>query len=251
MRQVLGVVLVLASCSVAVAQEDRRDSGGRGLITFEGPAGLFINPTSGTLPRGQFTPQYCVALFEQEDVVVAWHQAMIAYGVTDWLEVGAIGVIEHFDSDHSLAAGGPLLRIRLLEDEGWQPEVGLGGVLREGADVLTRRTVFAAASKRFPIDELGILRAVRLHTGIRRYWQDADVNAANGTVAFLGGELELPRGLFLVAEISTRSETLRHTPFAFGVQVRRPDGFAFTLAVLQTGNQDGLGAYVGIGINFQ
>src|SRR5262245_3375262 len=32
---------------------------GRGLLTLQGPSGMFINPTSATLPQGKFTLQYC------------------------------------------------------------------------------------------------------------------------------------------------------------------------------------------------
>lgn len=251
MRLALVLVGVLLSCSVCAAQEDAAYTGGRGLITFEGAAGMFINPTSGTLPKGQLTPQYCILVFEQHDTTVVWHQAMVAFGVTDWLEVGAIGVIEDFDSDQSVAAGGPLLRVRLLQDQAWQPELSVGGILREGDEHLTRRTIFAAASKRFPIDPQGIVRAVRLHAGVRQYWQDPDVNKGSAALGYFGVELELPRGIFLVGEVSTKNDAIEHIPFAVGVQVRRPDGFGFTLAVMQTGNQDGVGAYVGIGISFQ
>jgi len=32
----------------------------RGLITLEGPSGMFINPTSATLPQGRIILNYCV-----------------------------------------------------------------------------------------------------------------------------------------------------------------------------------------------
>jgi len=40
---------------------------GRGLITLEGPSGMFINPTSATLPKGAYTAQYCLFFPEPSD----------------------------------------------------------------------------------------------------------------------------------------------------------------------------------------
>lgn len=248
MRRLVGIVILLAvtQSAVARAEETRLP----GLITYEGPAGLFINPTSSTLPRGSLTAQYCFLVYDQRDRTVMWHQGMAAYGITDWLEVGAIGVVESFDSsNHTIAAGGPLLRLRVLPEGGLLPELSVGGFLREGNDLLTRRTVFAAASRRFPIADDGIVRALRLHAGVRQFWQDGRVNEGDASILFVGAELELPNGVFLVGEVSTKDDVFRRTPFAVGIQVRR-GSFGFTGSVLQTGNQDGIGVYLGIGINF-
>jgi hypothetical protein len=222
--------------------------GGRGVVTFEGPTGLFINPTSGTLPQGQFAAQYCILTFDQRDALSVWHQGLASYGVTDWLEVGAIGVVQQFEDDATRAAGGPFARLRLLKDEAWQPEVSLGAILREGDEQLTRRSTFAALSKRFPLGHEGA-GGFRLHAGARYYLQGSGAES-DAVVGYLGGEIELPRHIFLVVEVSTRPPALQSTPYAFGFQLRRPDGFGFTLAAVQTGNQERIGVYVGIGINF-
>ena len=56
--------------------------GGRGLITLQGMAGMFLNPTSGTLNQGQFTAQYCV-FFDQYSTNTIGQGLMLDYGVTD------------------------------------------------------------------------------------------------------------------------------------------------------------------------
>ena len=75
------------------AANDASYSGGRGLITLEGVSGMFLNPTSGTLSQGEFTGQYCAARLDAKDGIEVQHTPMVAYGVTDWLEIGAFGSI--------------------------------------------------------------------------------------------------------------------------------------------------------------
>src|SRR5688572_23844625 len=70
----------------------------RGLITLEGPSGMFINPTSATLPQGKFTIQYCL-FFPNRDTDIVGHGTLISYGVTDWLEVGAVGNLIDVNAD--------------------------------------------------------------------------------------------------------------------------------------------------------
>src|SRR2546423_12947036 len=38
----------------------------RGLITLEGPSGMFLNPTSATVPQGTFDAGYCLILTDRE-----------------------------------------------------------------------------------------------------------------------------------------------------------------------------------------
>ncbi len=228
--------------------------GGRGLITFEGVSGMFLNPTSGTLGSGQFTVQYCIAALEQNNDNLIGHAAMASFGITDWLEVGAQGLIldaDNNDDNQSFAVGGPLARIRLIKDHGWQPELSIGGMLREGNENLRRRTIFVAASKALGISPKGWLRAFRLHTGFRQFWQDSDVKkSGTGSIVYVGGEVELPKYLFVVAEVSNKDNVFTDVPYSFGVQLRHPDGIGFSLAAIQPGDQSQLGVFVGIGINF-
>jgi hypothetical protein len=223
------------------------DAGTRhGLISWEGPSGLFINPTSADLPRGAFALQYCVLVFEQAGTDVAGHQAVASYGITDWIELGVSGLTLD-DAESTTFRGGPFVRVRLVEDETW-PEVSVGGIVRAGNERLSRQTVFVTASKYVDTGG-GFVRSVPLHAGLRQIWQD--VNDETALIAYAGAELELPRGIFLVGEVSTKADVFEHTPYSFGVQVRRPDGFGFSIAGVQTGDFDKLGVLVGIGISFQ
>src|SRR5262249_21848687 len=144
---------------------------------------------------------------------------------------------------------GPWLRLRIIKDERWWPEFSVGGIVREGNKHLRRETIFLAGSKGFPIAS-ELLREVRLHAGFRQFWQARDVNPGDASIVYAGGELALPKYLFALAEISNRSDAFPHTPFAFGLQARIPEGYGFSLAGIQSGNDDGIGVYIGIGVNF-
>lgn len=246
------VTVVLGALGAAQAQEANNPYvGGRGLITIEGVTGMFLNPTSGTLPEGAFTAQYCVAILRQNDDEELMHTGLVSYGVTDWLEVGAFGRVNDQDNvDHSIGAGGPLIRARLLKDEGWMPEFSVGALSRNGYENLERHTLFAAASKYVPIDPEGWVRGFRLHVGFRQFWQDSDVNEANGSIPYVGGELALPGNLFLVSEVASKDDVSEHNPMSFGVQWRPSPNFGFSAAAVQTGGEDRLSPYLGIGISF-
>ncbi|MHC4994149.1 MAG: hypothetical protein ACYTGQ_03760 [Planctomycetota bacterium] len=226
-------------------------TGGRGLITMEGVSGMFMNPTSGTLPEGVFTAQYCVAILDQNGDEEFQHTSMLTYGLSDWLEVGGFFRVSDLDNaTHNIGGGGPLVRARLLKEEDGTPEVSVGWLSRMGYENLTKHTLFVAASKRFAIDEDGPVKAFRLHGGLRQIWQDSDVNEANGSVGYIGGELELPMDLHFVAEVSTKDDVFNHTPFAFGLQWRPAPNLGFSFAGVQTGGEDSISPYVGIGITF-
>jgi hypothetical protein len=205
---------------------------------------MFLNPTSATLGRGQLAVLYCVLVFDQDDEFLAGHQGTLAYGVTDRIEVGAAALTLD-EVEATTLRGGPFLRVKILEERAW-PELSAGAILREGNDRLSRGTVFLTASKYLATGD-DVVRGIPLHAGLRSLWQ---AEGEDAVIGFLGGEIELPRGLFLVAEVSNRSDVFEHTPFSFGLQVRRPDGFGFSLAGVQAGDQDALGVLVGIGISF-
>jgi hypothetical protein len=234
------------------AKNDASYSGGRGLITFEGISGMFLNPTSGTLGQGQFTPQYCATILDEGNTTEVAHTVMLAYGITDWLEVGVHGRVSDFNvPDRTIGAAGPLLRVRLLKDESWWPELSVGGLLREGHTDLTRRTLFVAASKGMKITNAGFLHSFRLHGGFRQFWESTARHKGDASIVYVGGELELLRHLYFIGEVSNKDDVFAHTPFSFGVQLRHPSGFAFTFSGLQRGNQESIGPYVGIGFNFR
>lgn len=225
--------------------------GGRGLITTEGPSGMFLNPTSGTARQGGFAAQYCAAFLKVPGGATNHaHGAMISYGITDWLEVGGVALVLDLDDvNHNIGVGGPFFRVRLLRDESWWPELSVGAVGRFGYRAIESETVFVAASKRFALDEGGFFRAFRLHVGFREIWQDASFAEANGSIVYTGGELEFPCNVFLVGEVSNKDDVYAHTPFSVGVQIRSPQ-LALSIAGIQTGGLEQISLYAGIGIDY-
>jgi len=276
MRKLLAVIILIGWVSVCSAEEgvpaqprqvdlranapkwfagnDGNYKGARGLVTLEGITGMYLNPTSGTLAAGKLTLQYCIAMLKQQagqnTGTENQHTAMATYGVTDWLELGALGRVSDLDNQHqSIAAGGPVGRVRLFKDEGMWPELSIGGMLREGKKNLTKRTVFVAGSKKMDLDN-DYIRSLRLHAGFRQFWQDGSVSVANASIGYVGGEVEFGNNVFLVGEVSNKDDVFRRIPFSAGVQVRRPDGIAFDVAVVQSGNDEELSMFIGVGLDF-
>jgi hypothetical protein len=222
--------------------------GGRGLITLEGVSGMFLNPTSGTLPARSLTAQYCIAILERNEHTDYQHTAMVSYGVTDWFELGALGRITDPTGDPAIGAGGPLGRIRLLRDRAWIPELSVGGMWRTGNERLDRITFFVAASKHIAFEENSFgLGGVRVHGGFRQIWQDSDVNEANGSIFYGGAEVEFPYDIWLVGEISNKTDVFDHQPYAFGLQWRPTQVLGLSVAGTQTGGDDQISLYIGIG----
>ena len=245
-------------------------SGGRGLITASGPTGMFLNPTSGTLTKGAISAQVFGSIIKPMSTTggqdqFGYYNGLLGYGVTDWLEVG--GLVQVVDRSNNadqqaVAAGGGYVRVRVLKDQGLIPEVSVGGMFFEGNEMLDRQTLFTALSKRVAISDTGFFRGFRLHVGGRYYWQkdQSELGFKNWTtlaqrgdsaaVGYVGAELELPKHLFLVSEIQSRETGDQRQPFSVGLQFRHPEGFGLSVALLRPGFQEGMTAYIGIGINF-
>ena len=234
--------------TVAPAPEAPYEAG-RGLITLEGPSGMFINPTSATLPKGAFTIQYCI-LFPNQDTDVVGHGIMLAYGITDWLEIGATGNLVDLNAgvDKLLAAGGPLIRIRLLRDREWWPQLSVGAYAKWGSHLLNQYTAFAAAYKRIPISDTFFIRSVGFHAGVRESWFDEDVPESNSFNAYFGTEVQLPYRIYLVGELGTKGNNRftrnQDNPYAFGIQWRL-GGVNLSVAGLQAGDQGRIGIWSG------
>ena len=254
------------------ANNDGAYRGGRGLITASGPTGMFLNPTSGTVAKGDISAQVFGSTIKPiSDLPTggqdqfAYYNGLLGYGVTDWLEVGGlIQVVDRSNNDDQqiVAAGGGYVRVRVLKDQGFFPEVSVGGMFFEGNEMLDRRTLFTALSKRVAISDTGFFRGFRLHVGGRHYWQKDGSELGfkswralaqrgdSASVGYVGAELELPRYLFLVSEIQSRETGDQQQPFSVGLQFRHPEGFGLSVALLRPGLQEGMTAYIGIGINF-
>jgi len=246
--------------------------GGRGLITASGPTGMFLNPTSGTLTKGAISAQVFGSTIKPVSNLptggqdqFGYYNGLLGYGVTDWIEVG--GLIQVVDRSNNadqqtVAAGGGYARVRVLKDQGFFPEVSVGGMFFEGNEMLDRRTLFTALSKRVAISDTGFFRGLRFHVGGRYYWQKDQSELGfkswtalaqrgdSAAVGYVGAELELPKHLFLVSEIQSRETGDQRQSFSVGLQFRHPEGFGLSVALLRPGLQEGMTAYIGIGINF-
>ncbi len=222
----------------------------RGLVTSEGPSGMFINPTTATLTQGTWAFAYCSVLTSQDTDVLGNHM-FISYGVRDWLELGVIahmlnvtvGGQELPQGDYG--SGGPMARVRLHRDIGNWPEISLGAYATFGTDALDSKNVFLGASKTVPIDEKGFLKTVTFQGGFRESWIEAPDRNTN---RFYGGvEVQLPHDIYLVGEVTQFSHRKdEFMPWAAGIQWRgRVVGL--TAAIVQSGDDKRPSIYLGIG----
>lgn len=222
----------------------------RGLVTSEGPSGMFLNPTSATLPQGTFAFAYCSVLTRQDTDILGNHM-FISYGVRDWLELGVVATMINVTvpgaelPQGDYGTGGPMARVRLRRDFGIWPEVSLGVYAKWGTDALDSSNVFVAASKTLPIDEKGFLKTITFQGGFRESWIEAPDRNTN---RFYGGvELQLPHNFYLIAEVTQFSHRKdEFTPWAAGVQWRGKR-LSLTAAIVQSGDDNPPSIYLGIG----
>ena len=225
----------------------------RGLITLEGPSGMFINPTSATLPQNEFILNYCVLFFDTDTDVVG-HGILLSYGVRNWLEIGFVGNLLDINSpgppssEDTFVVGGPMARIRLLRDREWWPELSVGGYVKWGSPAFNNANAFVAISKTIPIDEKGFLKTVTFQGGFREAWLDEPALVSNVNRVYGGLEVQLPWRLFLIGEVTQRAGVVqrpREIPYAAGIQLRGRY-FGCSLAVLQNGGESRPGIYFGV-----
>lgn len=218
----------------------------RGLVTLEGPSGMFLNPTSATLPQGTFAFGYCF-LLKNQDTDILGYQMVFSYGVRDWLELGVVASLFDFDitPQGDYGTGGPMARIRLLRDRESWPEISLGAYSKWGTDNFDSSNVYLAVSKTVPIDEKGFFKTVTFHGGFRESWLEAPDRNTN---RFYGGvEVQLPCNLYLVGEVTQFARRKdEFTPWAAGIQWRGRV-FGLTAAIAQTGDDDPPSIFLGIG----
>jgi hypothetical protein len=250
--------------------------GGRGMVTLDGMSGMFIDPTSGTLPQGALTIQYCLYInnlyghhFNDNNHLVG-HGVMADYGVTDWLDVGLFGeiaLVPGVDTrwfHNATAIGGPFARVRLIKEQGWIPEISIGGEYFDGTRLgellLAKREGFIAASKGFDLDPDGFFRSARFHVGYRYISRPQSHGSVAGDREYVygGAELGLPYSIFMIGEIS--SNTFVHginngnLPWAAGFQWRPTSVLGISIAYLDPeDHQLGLlrGLWFGFGFNFK
>lgn len=222
----------------------------RGNVTLEGPSGMFLNPTSATLPQGTFAFGFCSVLTNQ-DTDILGHHMFFSYGVRDWLELGFVADLFDFDvtggevPQGDYGTGGPMARIRLLRDRESWPEISLGAYAKWGTDNFDSSNVYLAVSKTVPIDEKGFLKTVTFQGGFRESWLEAPDRNTN---RFYGGvEVQLPHNLYLVGEVTQFARRKdEFTPWAAGIQWRGR-GFGLSAAIAQSGDDHPPSIYLGIG----
>lgn len=246
--------LLMAGASSARAEETVpafNALGGLGLITVEGPTGMFLNPTSGIMPKGALTLESCMSFRNNDGDHHAANALLAVYGLTEWLEVGSVGLIVHgLDpaavGSEEVSAGQINTRARLVKDRDGMPEVSVGALAQWGDDPLTHQSLYLAASKGFAFGEGQFFTGIRLHGGVRNTWNESADDLAT---AYAGLEIGLPMNLFFVTEINTRDDSQINTPYSVGLQYRG-NGFGFSAAMLQPGDTSDPSAYVGIGISY-
>lgn len=258
-RMLASIALALAALTAgaptgARAEEPAMDfnaMGGLGLITLEGPTGMFLNPTSGIMPKGKFTVESCMSFRNNAGDHSTANAVLGVYGLTEWLEVGALGLIVHgldpavVGSDE-ISSGQINARARLMKDTNDTPEVSVGAIGAWGDDPLTHQSIYIAASKGYAFADGGFLTGIRFHGGVRETWQEVGDDV---TTAYAGIEIGLPNHLYLVSEVNSKDNSNINTPYSVGVQYRN-NGFGFSAAYLQTGDTTDPSAYVGIGISY-
>jgi hypothetical protein len=221
----------------------------RGNITLEGPSGMFLNPTSATLPQGLWGAGFCAVLTNQ-DTDILGYSMYASYGVRDWLELGVVANM--FDFAHkgevpagTYGTGGPMARVRLVRDRGSWPEISLGAYAKMGTDKFDSKNVFIAASKTVPIDEKGFMKTITFQGGFRESWLEAPDRNIN---RFYGGlEVQLPCNFYVVGEVSQFARRKdEFTPWAAGIQWRGKR-FGLSAAIVQSGDDDPPSIYLGIG----
>ena len=221
--------------------------GGRGLLTSQGPSGLFINPTSGTLPARAFNLEYCFWT-ANNNIAGIQHGALASYGVTDWLEFGGIFTgLDVKSPGPNQFAGGPLTRVRLLKDEGFIPELSIGGYCHLGDKNIADYDTFLALFKRVEIDPKGFFRSVGFHAGIRETWAGSAGFVTAAPVGYGGIEFQLPYRFYVVGELSTTDTNEgKQTPYSFGFQWRNGI-FNCSVAFQNNGQFDQPSFYFGVG----
>lgn len=230
---------------------DTNYEGGRGLLTLEGPSGLFINPTSGTMPKDHGTLQYCL-LFVNNETDTVGHGLTGSYGFTDYFELGGHGKYLDAVGTENTTIYGPLARLRLTKDEGVMPQASVGYYSSFGDEESgknNQHTAFAALYKRLAIGEDAPVRAVGFHLGGRNAWMEEDFNNGQDSslVGYGGLEVQLPLRIYAVGEIQTKDDDLQEEqPYAYGLQWRAA-GTAISAAMVQNGTFDEASFFFGIG----
>ncbi|MEW6708616.1 MAG: hypothetical protein AB1403_02245 [Candidatus Riflebacteria bacterium] len=232
----------------------------RGVITIDGVPGMFINPTSGTLQKGEISLHACISDQDWVGDDSYWKGIFLGYGVSDRFELGfSHSGFDNRTDDKAVDASGPAFRYRFLDEDvsGW--EGSIGAYHRPGTKYVARTGGNIAFSKK--IGEAGLNKEIRLHLGARTFKQDgwwigkwlgAKKNSlANDSASLVYGgiEVQLQKNLYAIGEVSSTGGYYIKTPWAVGLQYKS-GGFGCSLGAVQPGYAGHPGYFFGIGINF-
>ena len=217
------------------------------------------------------------------------HWGLLVYGLTDWLEVGGQFLVAGSDPDNMNESAGGQLRVMLLQGDDAIADVSVGGVFLFNDTEQQVVYAAASKNIPCPLGEKCPCNSIVVHVGGHHTFRDSGGGSGPGggpggpgggpggpgggpggpgggpggpgggpgasgssddTIAYVGLEIPVSGTISLIGEIQTKADADTSQPFAVGFQTHTPDGFACTLAAVQTGSTDGLGVFLGIGIPF-
>ena len=222
-----------------------------GNITLEMPTGMFINPTAEVQPVGTLIFQACWLNQNLKAGTLNGYVAFSSYTFHTKTEVGMSSKYVDPPAGGTRAAPGGFVRQLLLEEKGTLPAVAAGATFIEetvaSGDALTRRSVFASASK--TITPEGVKMPARIHIGGK--WEARRGAKKEDGSVYGGLDVGLTKTIKLVAEIASKTKFDSETaPYAVGIQYTYKERLGMSLAAINAGSAENIGIYFGIGYPF-
>jgi len=225
-----------------------------GLITTEGPTGMFLNPMAEVTPQKTLNIQACW-LFQNEPEGSFFAQLiMVAHTLPTKTELGFLFDLSDFAGEGSgtgvQTSYGGFIRQLVLSEGQFHPIVpafAIGSTVL-ASDGSTKTTGFFALKKTLTRRESKV--PIRAHLGLR-YIYSALEGAANkdDVTGYVGLEFSVLKNLSLIGEVNTKTVFNTKIPFAAGLQYYIGK-FGISLATMQFGTAKGPGLYFGIGYPF-
>jgi hypothetical protein len=224
-----------------------------GLITKEGPTGMFLNPLAEVSPPKTINAQTCWLRQELPAGVAHWNIFMLAHTLPTATELGLLGNLNSPEGRSVEGAIGGFLRQLVVPEAQWlsiTPAFAVGAtgfhtdIGTEGFN--TRATAFAALSKTLTSPEFPV--QVRMNLG-GRFVNFAEPTDSSDVTGYIGLELGVLRNLRLIGEVNTQTKVDTTTPFAVGLQLSLAK-LGISVAAINTGQADTPGLFFGIGFPF-
>jgi len=224
-----------------------------GLITKEGPTGMFLNPTAEVSPPHTINAQTCWLHQNQMEGVSDWNIVMVAHTLPTATELGLLVRLVTPQGNSTESAVGGFLRQLVWPEARWLPITPAFAV---GATVFhneistpglnVRGTAFAALSK--TLTPPGFLVPVRAHLG-GRFVNFSNPTDANDVTGYLGIEANVMTNLRLIGEVNIQTKVDTRTPFAVGLQFSLAK-LGISASAINTGRSNTPGLFFGIGFPF-